>query len=160
VQYSELRGDINFHAVSDADLEIGSAKIKVRPVPHVGPTVGYRVDSDGLSVAYISDHQAPLSLDTVSDSVVELCEGVDLLIHDAQYTDEEFAERAHWGHCTVDYALLVAKTARARRLALFHHDPAHSDDFMDDFTAGAQRRGAAMGLDDVFSAREGLRIDL
>ena len=58
VHFSELRGDIRFHAVYDADFEIGTAKIKARPVPHCGPTVGYRVDWDGVSVAYVSDHQA------------------------------------------------------------------------------------------------------
>jgi ribonuclease BN (tRNA processing enzyme) len=156
VHYTQLRGDIQFHGVSDADFEIGSAKIKVRPVPHVGPTVGYRVDCEGVSVAYVSDHQAPLGLDTVAESVLELCDGVDLLIHDAQYTPEEFAAKSHWGHCTVDYAVLVAKEAGARRLALFHHDPAHGDTFIDQLEAGAQ----AGGVDEVFAAREGLQLTL
>jgi phosphoribosyl 1,2-cyclic phosphodiesterase len=160
VQYSDLRGDIRFHAVRDADLEIGSAKIKVRPVPHVGPTVGYRVDWDGVSVAYISDHQGPPGLDTVSEQVVDLCDGVDLLIHDAQYTPEEFAAKSHWGHCTVDYALLVAREAGARRLALFHHDPGHSDDFVDGLEAKARERAQEMRVDEVFAAREGLTVTL
>jgi phosphoribosyl 1,2-cyclic phosphodiesterase len=160
VQYSDLRGDIRFHAVCDADLEIGSAKIKVRPVPHVGPTVGYRVDCDGVSVAYVSDHQAPLGLDTVAEQVLDLCDGVDLLIHDAQYTPEEFAAKSHWGHCTVDYALLVAKEAGARRLALFHHDPAHSDDAVDSLEAHARQRAVDLHVGEVFAAREGLSLTL
>jgi phosphoribosyl 1,2-cyclic phosphodiesterase len=160
VHYSQLRGDIRFHGVSDADFEIGSAKVKVRPVPHVGPTVGYRVDWDGVSVTYISDHQAPLGLDTVASSVLELCDSVDLLIHDAQYTPEEFEQKAHWGHCTVEYALLVARESGARRLALFHHDPAHGDDFMDELTAWAQRRAQELHMGEVFAAREGLQLTL
>ena len=68
------------------------------------------------------------------------------------------AAKACWGHCTVDYALLVARTAGARRLALFHHDPAHGDDFLDALEAGAQR--SAEGLDAVFAAREGMVVEL
>jgi phosphoribosyl 1,2-cyclic phosphodiesterase len=160
VQYADLRGDIRFHDVADVDFEIGSAKVKVRSVPHVGPTVGYRVDADGVSVAYISDHQAPLTLDSVADSVLELCDGVDLLIHDAQYTPQEFAIKAHWGHCTTDYAVLVAKEAGARRLALFHHDPSHGDDFIDQLERCAQLLGRQCKIDEVFAAREGLAVDL
>jgi len=160
VHYRQLRGAINFHGVSDADFEVGSAKVKVRPVPHVGPTVGYRVDWEGVSVAYVSDHQAPLSLDTVAESVLELCDGVDLLIHDAQYTPAEFAAKSHWGHCTVDYAVLVAKEAGARRLAMFHHDPSHSDSVVDELEAEARAAGAAVGVDEVFAAREGLQLTL
>lgn len=160
VHYSQLRGDIRFHSVSDADFEIGSAKIKVRPVPHIGPTVGYRVDWEGVSVAYVSDHQGPVGLDTVSDSVLALCDGVDLLIHDAQYTREEFALKGHWGHCTADYALLVAKEAGARRLALFHHDPSHGDSFVDELEATMQRQAEGLQVDEVFAAREGLTLEL
>ena len=160
VQYTELRGDIRFHGVSDADFEIGSAKVKVRPVPHVGPTVGYRVDWEGISVAYVSDHQAPEGLDTVADSVLSLCDGVDLLIHDAQYTPEEFAVKSHWGHCTPAYALLVAKEAGARRLALFHHDPAHGDVLVDELEADLQRQAEGLQVDEVFAAREGLTLEL
>jgi phosphoribosyl 1,2-cyclic phosphodiesterase len=158
VQFSDLRGDIRFHDVLDDDFEVGSAKVKVRPVPHCGPTVGYRVDWQGVSIAYVSDHQAPLGLDTVSESVLELCEGVDLLIHDAQYTAEEFEEKAHWGHCTIDYAVLVAREAGVRRLCLFHHDPSHGDDEMDRLLAGARRTAARMGVDEVTAAYEGLSL--
>ena len=158
VQFSELRGVIRFHDVLDDDFEVGSAKVKVRPVPHCGPTVGYRIDWQGVSVAYISDHQAPLGLDTVSDAVLELCEGVDFLIHDAQYTPEEFVQKAHWGHCTIDYAVLVAKEAGVRRLCLFHHDPSHGDDEMDRLLDGARRTAARLGVDEVTAAYEGMTL--
>jgi len=160
VHYSELRGDIRFTGVSDHDFEIGSAKVKVRPVPHCGPTVGYRVDLDGTSVVYISDHQAPLHLDRVADSVLELCDGADLLIHDAQYTPDEFSEKALWGHCTMEYALLVARESGARRVCLFHHDPAHADDDLDRLHAEVRDKAADYDLDEVISAREGLQIQL
>ena len=98
----------------EADLELDGAKVKVRPVPHVGLTNGYRIEMGGAAVAYLSDHQMPLDgSHTVSDAVLELCDGVDLLIHDAQYTVEEFPAKATWGHCTADYAVHVAKEAGA-----------------------------------------------
>lgn len=159
VHYQELRGEIRFHDVHDDDLEIGSAKVKARPVPHCGPTVGYRVDWHGVSVAYVSDHQAPPGLDTVDDAVLELCDGVDLLVHDAQYTPEEFEQKAHWGHCTAAYAVLVAKEAGARRLCLFHHDPAHDDDHLDRLLEQARETAARLGVDDVIAAAEGLSLD-
>jgi phosphoribosyl 1,2-cyclic phosphodiesterase len=160
VQYSQLQGDVRFVGVKDADFEIASAKVKVRPVPHVGPTVGYRVDWAGASVAYVSDHQAPLGLDTVADSVLELCDGVDLLIHDAQFTPEEFRAKSTWGHCTMEYALLVAKLSGARRLCLFHHDPGHSDEDLD-FLHG-EIRSLPWGdrLREVIGAAEGLEVHL
>jgi ribonuclease BN (tRNA processing enzyme) len=160
VQFSELRGDIRFHDVSDDDIAIGDAKVRVRPVPHCGPTVGYRVEWDGVTVTYISDHQAPQSLETVADSVLELCEGADLLIHDAQYTTDEFSQKAHWGHCTVDYAVLVAKQSGVPRLAMFHHDPAHDDTTMDKLLSGAQSCSALISGPEVIAAYEGLTIDL
>ena len=94
VTCSDLRGDIVFHDVLKDEVKVGRARVMVRPVPHCGPTVGYRVEWAGATVTYISDHQAPLDLDSVADTVLELADGADLLIHDAQYTADEFAEKA------------------------------------------------------------------
>ncbi len=93
-----------------------------------------------------------------SDTVLDLCDGVDLLIHDAQYTVEEFPEKSTWGHCTVDYAVHVAKEAGARRLALFHHDPTHHDDAVDSILAHARCLAQGSGIDEVVAAHEGLSI--
>jgi phosphoribosyl 1,2-cyclic phosphodiesterase len=159
VSCSDLRGDIVFHEVLKDDIAIGSAQIKIRPVPHCGATVGYRVEWAGVTVTYISDHQAPLGLDSVADSVLELAEGADLLIHDAQYTRDEFAQKSHWGHCTIDYALRVAQEAGARRLVLFHHDPSHSDDVLDRLLVDARAEAGSSGPE-VMSAYEGLQVIL
>ena len=158
VRFSELRGSIRFHDVRDDDMVIGTAKVRARPVPHVGPTVGYRIEWDGAKVAYISDHQAPPDLGTVADSVLELADGVDLLIHDAQYWNDEFAVKSHWGHCTVEYAVKVAREAGAHRLALFHHDPAHDDSEIDRILVAARAAAADSGIDEVYAASEGLRL--
>jgi phosphoribosyl 1,2-cyclic phosphodiesterase len=160
VHFSELRGQIRFHDLYEDDFAVGDAKVRVRRVPHCGPTVGYRVEWDGGIVAYVSDHQAPQSLATVADSVLELSDGADLLIHDAQYTNEEFAQKAYWGHCTVDYAVLVAKEANVRRLVLFHHDPAHDDATVDRLLDGARATSERLSGPDVVAAAEGLSIDV
>lgn len=157
VTCSELRGDIKFHEVLKDDLVIGSAHVTVRPVPHCGTTVGYRVTWDDRVVTYISDHQAPLGQDSFADSVLELASGADILIHDAQYTQAEFEEKSHWGHCTIDYAVKVAEAAHVRRLVLFHHDPAHGDDRLDELLADARLLPRPDDLE-IISAYEGLQL--
>jgi phosphoribosyl 1,2-cyclic phosphodiesterase len=159
VKVSELRGDYTFQEVLKDDFRIGQAAVSVRPVPHLGPTVGYRVSINDRVITYISDHQAPHSLDSVAESVLELAAHADVLIHDAQYTPEEFAEKAHWGHCTIDYAIRVAREAGVRTLVLFHHDPSHNDDRMDELVADARASSGPGGLE-VLAAYEGLRIRL
>lgn len=160
VRTKDLLGDIQFHDTWETDLEIDGAKVKVRPVPHNGLTNGYRVELGGASVAYLSDHQMPVDgSHTVSDDVLDLCDGVDLLIHDAQYTASEFPAKSTWGHCTVDYAVHVAQQSGARRLALFHHDPTHDDATLDGILAHARQQASAGGGGvEVMAAHEGLVV--
>jgi ribonuclease BN (tRNA processing enzyme) len=77
--------------------------------------------------------------------VLELCDGADLLIHDAQFEPHEFAAKSDWGHCTVEYAVRVAAAAGARRLALFHHDPSHGDETIDRLQGEAQAMAEGTG---------------
>src|SRR5438094_782246 len=87
---------------------------------------------------------------------VAFLEGADLIIHDAQYSDEEYAGKIGWGHSTVEYATDVALAAGSSRLALFHHDPAHDDATVARLEAIAQDRAAARGPAlEVFAAAEG-----
>jgi ribonuclease BN (tRNA processing enzyme) len=159
VEIDALPGSFTFHEASDEVVDVHGAKVTAATVPHVGPTVGYRVEFDGVSVAYISDHQQPgVGSTEVAPSVLDLCEGVDLLIHDAQFDDEEFALRHDWGHCTSDYAIEVAARAGAKRLALFHHDPSHCDVRLDQLAERAAEQGARRGLDEVITAAEGLTL--
>lgn len=154
-----LVGDIRFRDIEPGSFAVGDAKVTALPVPHIGLTFGFRVELGGVRVAYVPDHQQPIDgSHGVADSVLELCDGVDLLIHDAQYTPDEFAVKAHWGHCTIDYALTVARESGARRLALFHHDPDHGDEQLDRLLAAARDRAASLGIDEVIAASEGLTV--
>jgi ribonuclease BN (tRNA processing enzyme) len=91
--------------------------------------------------------------------VLELCDGVDLLIHDSQYTNVDWETKSHWGHCTVDYALDVAIASKAKTLCLFHHDPSRTDTEIDKLTASLKERAKANQVD-VFAAAEGLTIEV
>ena len=156
VRVKELHGSIQFHEVDDCDFAVGSAKITARCIPHVGRTLGFRIDADGGSIVYISDHQPPDDRLGVADSVLELCDGADLLIHDGQYTEEEMVDKGTWGHSTPAYAVHVAAQSRVRTLVLYHHDPMHEDDDLDAMLAAARSHPEAARLEAVEAATEGL----
>jgi phosphoribosyl 1,2-cyclic phosphodiesterase len=159
VTIDQLRGTYRCVDIADEVFSVGSAKVRSRAIPHVGLTLGFRIEHEGCSVAYIPDHQAPHNLQGVDESVLELADGVDLLIHDAQYIDADWEAKAHWGHSTIEYAIEVAAISGAKALALFHHDPSRSDDEVDRLAAAAQRLDRGAGID-IFAAAENLRIDL
>ncbi len=160
-RFEEKPAIIRFNEVRDEEIAVGPAKVTVRSVPHgAAVTNGYRVDWDGLSVAYVPDHDPPPDLDQVADAVLELAAGVDLLIHDAQLSAADWPGRSGRGHSTVGYAVLVAKEAGAHRLALFHHDAARSDDELDLLLEVARRRAEHLGVDEVLAAYEGLTVSL
>lgn len=139
----ELRGDWQFHHLTPGAYEFEGLSVLAREIPHKGGrTFGYRVSDGRCSFAYMPDH-APISLGPgpdgfgpYHDTALELAQGVDVLLHDSQYTCEEFAARAHFGHSTIDYAVGLAATAEARSVVLFHHDPQRSDDELDGIVAG------------------------
>lgn len=162
VTLDALRGSFDFRDAAPGDvIRSGGWTIGVGEVPHVGETLGFRIEHGGVTVAYVPDHQQPGCQATdVDPGVLALTDGVDLLIHDAQYTDAEFAKKFDWGHCTTDYALEVARQAGAKRLALFHHDPSRDDADLDVLAKRAAAAGARMGLAEVICAREGMRISL
>jgi phosphoribosyl 1,2-cyclic phosphodiesterase len=166
-RFDERPGTVRFHEVGDEEILLGpDTRVTVRSVPHgAAVTNGYRVERNGVSVAYVSDHDPPPDLDGVAPGVLEVADGVDLLIHDAQLSAADWPGRAGRGHSTVGYALLVAREAGAHRLALFHHDPDRDDDELDRLLEVA-RRGAdrpgpgGPGVDEVVSAYEGLTLCL
>lgn len=160
VQVQQLHGSIEFHEVREDKLVLDGCRILVREVPHLGTTLGFRIEADGAVLAYVSDHQAPAGLLGVDPGVLELCDGADLVVHDAQYSDREFAGKAGWGHSTPGYAVHVAAEAGARQLALFHHDPAHDDLEIDQLLDEAACGAGAAVLEGVIAASEGSVVEL
>ncbi len=160
VTLTQLPSDIRFHDLDEGPVKVGTALVTALAIPHVGRTYGYRVEWGGASVAYLPDHQQPSDGGfAVCDAALELADGVDLLIHDAQYTQPEFAMKSTWGHCTFEYAMWVAKQAKVHSLALFHHDPVRSDDALDDVLRCCEGFTDRSGLS-VVAAAEGQRIVL
>ncbi len=158
----DVAATLRFSDAGDDDFLIGDAKVRSRWIRHTGPTLGYRIEWRGVSIAYVSDHGPGVTDDAddfVPRSVLELCDGVDVLIHDSQHTFAEFGPRRHWGHSTVDYAVHVARESGAHSLAMFHHCPSHSDDDLDRLLVSAEDLGARLGVPEVYAARDGLRVD-
>jgi phosphoribosyl 1,2-cyclic phosphodiesterase len=136
-------------------------------VTHRGPTLGYRITEGDVSVCYIPDHEPALGvslrdLDPDWISGFDLARGADLLIHDCQYADNEYAEHVGWGHSAVSHTVALAWRTEAKRLLLFHHDPLHADDYLDRLGARAQALFAGAGGDPaaVRMATEGTEIEL
>ncbi len=160
VEIDQLPGTIKFHDTADRDFHIGEVAVKSRLVPHIGPTLGYRVEWGGFSIAYLSDHQQPCDGSfSISAGAREIAEGADLLIHDSQYTPHEFKAKSTWGHCTIDFAMWIAQQCEVRTLALFHHDPTRTDDALDELHRCAVGFGERRGLT-VLAAYEGLAVDV
>jgi CheY-like chemotaxis protein len=137
-------------------------------------TIGYRVEVDGVAVVYLVDHE-PFSDDLWRagaepgriESILHegdrrharFMAGADLVIHDAQYTPEEYPPKKTWGHSTYDYVVQIAAAAGVRRVALTHHDPGHDDTFVADIERKARALAATLGTGlDVFCAYEGCEV--
>jgi phosphoribosyl 1,2-cyclic phosphodiesterase len=159
ISLESFPGRVEFRAVGDETFRIGDdVEVMSRRIPHVGTTCGYRVSWNGATVAYLSDHQqSGVDVFEMTDGARQLCEAADLLIHDAQYTPEEFRLKSTWGHCTVEYAVWLAAECGVRTLALYHHDPTHGDDVIDQFVDKANAHCGGSGLE-VIGAREGLTV--
>lgn len=161
IRLGDLAGEVTFEEATVEPMKFGSLEVTARSVPHIGPTLGFRIDSGSGVVTYIPDHQQPQDGSMrIADTVLELAAGADLLIHDAQFTPEEFALRSDWGHCTIEYAYEIAKRAEVQTLALFHHDPSHTDDMMDQIMADLTQRSQNEGGPRVVCAYEGLRVSV
>jgi phosphoribosyl 1,2-cyclic phosphodiesterase len=160
VQLGQFPGTVRFHGTEPSCFAVGGYAVRAAEIPHVGRTFGYRIEREGCSVAYLSDHQQPADGSfSVTDEALELVRGVDLLIHDSQYTVSEFPKKSTWGHCTFEYALWLAGAAGVKRLAMFHHDPNRTDDMLDDIA----RCGAGIARQQGFEllvAAEGMVVEL
>jgi phosphoribosyl 1,2-cyclic phosphodiesterase len=150
VEVRELPCDVSFREAPATEWEIGPAHLRAASVTHRGPTLGYRLTDGDRSVCYIPDHEPGLgaSLDELTPEWIsgyELAQGASLLIHDCQYSDDEYPDHVGWGHSPLGDALTFAHRVESERVLLFHHDPLHSDDYLDAFAGKATERWCALG---------------
>lgn len=160
VDIDTMRGEWTVRSLESGTAQIEGFQVTALDIPHRGGRAfGFRIE-DGLSAAaYLSDH-SPFSLGEGPDGVGEyhetarrLVSGADLLIHDSQYTREEFVEKYDWGHCSYEYPLGLARECSVKRTLLFHHDPGRTDVQLDELAAGLSDTNAEFAV-------EGTRIDL
>ena len=164
IEISDLPARVVFCDVPAEPWEIGSLRFSAYPVSHPGTTLGYRVEADGAAVAFIPDHEPALGVELeslTSDwiSGYTVAEGATLLLHDAQYTEDEYERRIGWGHSSVKQAVSFASMTGAERLLLFHHDPVHTDDDLDVHRDRARELWRGNGTPPEL-AREGLELEL
>jgi phosphoribosyl 1,2-cyclic phosphodiesterase len=162
VRLRDLGSRVELHNAPDEPTTIGGLEVTSDTVIHPGPTVGYRIRENGVSMAYLPDHEPALGDRDFPDapawtSGFDLAAGVDLLVHDAQYFPAERAERVGWGHASTVEAAAFTRLAGARRLSVFHHDPAHDDETIDRLVAEV---AAAAPEVQVSGAAEGATIEI
>ncbi len=181
VPLEAVPAEINFHEVDPGlPMTIEDAQILPFALNHPFGSVGYRIDADGTSVAYVSD-TAPFNqvlhkqhflpgLETLTDedrrvlgdmraALVKSLHGCDTVIYDTHFLPEEYARFPHYGHSTPDQALDIVAGNDVRRLILYHHAPSHTDDQMDEIAARYKEQGAAVGVD-VITACEGMVLSV
>ena len=160
---------IHYHDLVEGTFDIDDIKITTHYLNHPALTLGYRLEADGATIVYCSDHE-PHSRSLASGHgdiagqdlrLAEFINGADLLIHDAQYTAAEYPSKIGWGHSSAEYAVKLAQHAQVKRLALTHHDPLRDDEAVDRMLAGIRDglHAAASPLQ-VFAAVEGESVEI
>ncbi|HLL76684.1 MAG TPA: response regulator [Pyrinomonadaceae bacterium] len=176
VELDQLLARIDYHELGEGEFDIAGARVSTQFLNHTSVTIGYRFECDGATLVYLTDHEPFAEALWRSDAEPGRVEsilhegdrrhaafmaGADLVIHDAQYTPEEYASKKTWGHSHYEYVTEVAAAAGVRRLALTHHDPTHDDAFVESVERKArevaERRQSDM---EVFCAYEGCVVDV
>ena len=166
VEVRELPCRVSFKDAPHTEWRIGPATVRAASITHRGPTLGYRITDGDTSLCYIPDHEPVLGgelarIDAEWISGYELAREATLLLHDCQYTDEEYPNHVGWGHSSLGDTLAFARRTQPERLLLFHHDPMHTDDFLDAFHATAVERWVEGGgrAEQILIAAEGQELD-
>jgi phosphoribosyl 1,2-cyclic phosphodiesterase len=180
VAFKDMGAEVRFHEVDEGEFSIDGLRVRTMYSNHPGLCLLYRIEERGASgpaVAYLSDTEAYDQLvgpDAAAEAtqyvglkpgidarLARFARNADLVIVDCPYTEDEYRERQGWGHGSVDAAVQIGLDAGARRLALFHHDPSHSDDMVDAMIAHARELVAEVGAPmEVFGAREGQELEV
>jgi len=161
VRMRDVESELELHNAPAEPTRIGAFEVAAATIIHPGPTVGYRITENGTTLAYLSDHEPALGDDSFPaapswTSGHDLAAGVEVLVHDGQYSEAERRERIGWGHSSTVEAAMFARQAGAKRLVCFHHDPSHDDEAVDRLVE--QAAAAVAGSVLVSGAREGVSL--
>ena len=167
VKLQDLASRIHYTELEEGFFRIGEILVETQYLNHTAPTIAYRISTDGATVAYLTDHEpfwnspGPVFHHPGDQRHIEFLNGADLVVHDAQYTNEEYRTKLGWGHSPTDYVTDIAMAAGVGKLALFHHDPTHDDDAIKRIEEAQRARVLAAGSTlDVFAAAEGMEFDI
>jgi CheY-like chemotaxis protein len=172
ITLTALNAEVRLHDLTEGVFEFGNVRVTTQYLNHPALTLGYRLEADGVTLVYATDYEPyslyPLGAPPGTAPVhhedrrhIRFLEGADLVIHDAQYTLDDFPAKAGWGHTPIERAVDYAMLAQAHQLALFHHDPDRHDEAVDRLCEMARDRAASgAGALQVFAAAEGQVIDL
>jgi phosphoribosyl 1,2-cyclic phosphodiesterase/DNA-binding response OmpR family regulator len=165
VSLDQFQANIRYHDLTEGMFSIDDIRVSARYLNHPVVTLGYRLQVDGATLVYACDHEPHSRAVALGDGKIigedlrhaEFLDGADLLIHDAQYTAEEYPEKIGWGHSPVEYVMRLAEHACVKRLALTHHDPRRDDNAIEGVVARLRESSPAV---DVFPAFEGQVVEL
>src|SRR5437588_444389 len=178
VSWKNLPGTIKVRELKKMEFSVGKVRVRSRFLNHPGICAGYRLYTKEGSIAFLPDNEPfePLKLKLAErdgvhaeraraqavvqrSKLVEFLKDCDVLILDAQYTDEKYQEHIGWGHGALSRVVSLALEARAKKLFLFHHDPAHDDRQIDEMLERARLLVVESGRNlEVDAAREGAEI--
>jgi len=177
VDINEMNAEFDFNVLYEGKYEIEGIKIETFYLNHPGNALGYKFFVNGKSIVYVSDNEPYavrpelksetdnpdelLFLEDNNKRLIKWIAGADYLIHDAQYTPEEYKTKYQWGHSPYDYTVKVALQSKTKNLILYHHDPVHNDDFIDSMVDASKKLSWQSGGDmNILAAKEGLEISL
>jgi len=163
VTFDAFKAAVRFVDVGEGPLKIGPVSVNLIPVHHPGGAVAWKITCRGRSLVYMTDNEISLAAPSERyQDLLTFSHGADVLIHDAQYTPEEYAMKKGWGHSSCTAAVRYAMDCGARWLVLFHHDPGHDDATLDGMVARCREMLVAEGSPAVecVGGREGLEMEV
>jgi len=177
LSFQELAADIRFVEIETNPFTVGETQVESTFLNHPGLALGFNVVHEGRKFCYCSDtepfrdlllredasgcSQIGRYVESLDRKIVEFATGSDLFVIDGMFTDDEYGKRLGWGHSSMSDALMVGISAGVKRLYIYHHEPNHSDAFLDDMVerarASVRDKGSSM---EVYCAKEGEEVEI
>lgn len=157
VPFAEVRAEVEYREHCGSPLVLDGMRIETIPLSHPNGGVGFRFTEGERSFVFLTDNEPGYAHPGARDfeDYVRFCAGADILLHDAEYTEEEYARRRGWGHCTVERAVDLAVSAGVRALGLFHHNQDRSDDAVERMVELGRERCGKRGGPSCFGVAQG-----
>jgi len=183
VRQSELSAKIEYDELKETSVDLGNGlKVRTKYLNHPILSLGYRFEYQGKSIVTAFDHEPfrnlfptdPNDPNYIEEAAIDgeeaakeenekmlnFCKGADILIHDAQYTAEEYEKHLGWGHSSYNYAMEVASRSNVKKLVFFHHDPNYKDKKLESIEEQCKNNARDKPGFEIIMAREGLKIEV